>query len=239
MTKIETAVNKAIEIAFDDSHGYDQLYRWGEKGDYDCSSFILTCLRFAGIDTGAATYTGNLKAELTKHGFEEIPYRKGMELKRGDILLYDKYNPNTKKHDGHTLFYLGNKKIVQASINEKGTAIGGQPGDQTGKEISIGNFYEYSKGWQDVLRYKESEVITVDVKLPQLQKGSKCPEVGTVQVLLNSLGFVGKNGKKLTVDHDFGANVEYAVKNFQKSKGIGQDGIVGAKTWPLLLKSDY
>lgn len=239
MTKIETAVNKAIEIASDDIHGYDQLYRWGEKGDYDCSSLVITCLRFAGIDTGNATYTGNLKAELTKHGFEAIPYKKGIELKRGDILLYDKYNPNTKKHDGHTLFYLGNKKIVQASINEKGTAIGGQPGDQTGKEISIGNFYEYSKGWQDVLRYKESEVITVDVKLPQLQKGSKCPEVGTVQVLLNSLGFVGKNGKKLTVDHDFGANVEYAVKNFQKSKGIGQDGIVGAKTWPLLLKSDY
>ena len=81
--------------------------------------------------------------------------------------------------------------------------------------------------------------MTVDITMPVLQKGSRCAEVGTVQTLLNALGYRGVNGRPLTVDHDYGANCEYAVKNFQKACGMGQDGIVGAKTWPALLKSNY
>jgi hypothetical protein len=154
-----------------------------------------------------------------------------MSLIRGDILLNEKY---------HTAMYIGNGKIAQFSINEKGKTTGGVPGDQTGRESSVGNFYEYSKGWDYVLRYQEKEEdIIVNVELRQIQLGSQCPEVGTVQTLLNALGYLGKNGKPLTVDHQFGQNVEYAVKNFQKAHGIGQDGIVGAKTWPAILKADY
>ena len=228
-TTIESAVNWAVGIARDDSHGYDQIHRQGP--DYDCSSLVINAYEQAGVPVkeNGATYTGNMRAAFTKCGFKAIAYAKGMTLKRGDVVLNERH---------HTLLYLGNGKMVQASSSEKG-GITGTTGDQTGREIYVGNFYEFSKGWDYVLRYNESEVITVNIELPQLQKGSKCAEVGTVQVLLNSLGFVGKNGKRLTVDHDYGSNVEYAVKNFQKSKGIGQDGIVGAKTWPLLLKSDY
>ena len=34
-----------------------------------------------------------------------------------------------------------------ASIGENGKAVGGVRGDQTGKELSIQNFYVHSKGW--------------------------------------------------------------------------------------------
>ena len=37
--KIEAAVNWAIQIANDNSHGYDQANRWGP--DYDCSSLLI------------------------------------------------------------------------------------------------------------------------------------------------------------------------------------------------------
>ena len=171
-----------------------------------------------------------MRSAFVKCGFKAIKYVKGMALKRGDVLLNEKH---------HTLLYLGDKKMVQASSNEKGGIYNGKTGDQTGREIYVGNFYEFSKGWDYVLRYEVSEVITVNITMPVLQKGSKCPEVGTVQTLLNALGFVGKNGRRLTVDHDYGQNVEYAVKNFQKAHNIGQDGIVGARTWPELLKADY
>ena len=33
-----------------------------------------------------------------------------------------------------------------------------------------------------------------------------------------------------------GAKTEYAVKSFQKGKGVTVDGIVGEKTWNKLLK---
>jgi hypothetical protein len=161
-----------------------------------------------------------------------------MTLVKGDILMYHRVE-NGKVH-GHTVLYIGNNKIAQASINEKGTATGGKTGDQTGREICVGNFYIPSKySWDCVLRYNEEEVRTVDITLPVLQKGSRGAEVGTAQTLLNALDYRGANGKPLTIDHDFGKNVEFAVKNFQRACGMGQDGIIGAKTWSALLSANY
>ena len=237
MSKIETYIAYMMELVTNPVHGYDQNHRWGE--DYDCSSAIITAVQSViPVKDAGATYTGNMKSAFTKCGFRAIPYSKGMSLIRGDILLCHKVI--NKKVYGHTAMYIGNGKIAQFSINEKGKTTGGVPGDQTDRESSVGNFYEYSKGWDYVLRYEEKEEdIIVNVELRQIQFGSQCPEVGTVQTLLNALGYLGKNGKPLTVDHQFGQNVEYAVKNFQKAHGIGQDGIVGAKTWPAILKADY
>jgi len=232
MGVIDKAVSWAIAIANDNSHGYDQIHRWLNP-DVDCSSLVIMSFEQAGVPVkeAGATYTGNMKSAFTKCGFKALPYLKGMPLKRGDVLLNEKH---------HTALYLGDKKIVQASINEKGGITGGKGGDQTGKEVLVCNFYEYSRGWDYVLRYQEQkEDIIVNVELRQIQLGSQCPEVGTAQTLLNALGYLGKNGKVLTVDHQFGQNVEFAVKNFQKAHGIGQDGIMGAKTWPALLKADY
>lgn len=228
MSRIDKAIEWAVGIANDNSHGYDQIHRQGP--DYDCSSLVINAYEQAGVKVkeAGATYTGNMRSAFVKCGFKAIKYVNGMALKRGDVLLNEKH---------HTLLYLGDKKMVQASSNEKGGIYNGKTGDQTGREIYVGNFYEFSKGWDYVLRYEVSEVTTVNITMPVLQKGSKCTEVGTVQVLLNSLGFVGKNGKRLTIDHVYGQNVEFAVKNFQKSKDITPDGIVGPKTWKALLTS--
>ena len=48
MSKIENAVARAEAIALDDSHGYDQVDRWG-KPNYDCSGLVIRCLEDAGI----------------------------------------------------------------------------------------------------------------------------------------------------------------------------------------------
>ncbi len=229
MSIINNAVTWAVNIANDNSHGYDQIGRWGP--DYDCSSLVISAYEQAGLKVkeAGASYTGNMKNAFVKCGFSALPYKKGMALYKGDVLLNEKH---------HTALYIGDDMIVQATSNEKGGIYNGVDGDQTGREIATGRFYEYSKGWDYVLRYNE-EVETVNIILPVLKKGSKCAEVGMVQALLNSLGYVGKNGKPLTTDHDYGTNTEYAVKNFQKAHGIGQDGITGVKTYNALLRADY
>ena len=59
----EKATKYMLNLATDDSHGYDQTYRWGERGDYDCSSAVISAYQYAGVpvkDDGA-TYTGNMK----------------------------------------------------------------------------------------------------------------------------------------------------------------------------------
>lgn len=229
MTVINNATAWAVNIANDNSHGYDQIGRWGP--DYDCSSLVISAYEQAGVKVkeAGATYTGNMRTAFVKCGFNAIPYKKGMTLYKGDVLLNEKH---------HTALYIGDGQIVQASCNEKGGIYNGKDGDQTGREIATGRFYEYSKGWDYVLRYNE-EVKTVNIILPVLSKGSKCPEVGMVQALLNSLGYTGKTGRPLSTDHDFRNNTEYAVKNFQRAHKLGQDGVVGEKTYNALLRADY
>lgn len=144
--KVENAVQWMINISNDDSHGYDQDNRWGP--DYDCSSLVISGYEQAGVPlkTNGATYTGNLKSVALSLGFKEISisdWSDTSQFKRGDIILNEQL---------HVCCYIGNGQIVQASINELGTATGGQTGDQTGKEILVRDYYIYSKGWDCVLR---------------------------------------------------------------------------------------
>jgi hypothetical protein len=231
MSIIETAIQWAVGIAADNSHGYDQIHRWGP--DYDCSSLVISAYRAAGLELKGATYTGNMRAAFIKDGFKSIPYKKGMSLFRGDVLLNEKH---------HTALYIGDGKIVQASINEKGKITGGKTGDQTGGEIAVRRFYEYKHGWDCILRFLAAEpddTRYIEMEVPRLTKGMRRAEVGTVQVLLNALGYAGKNGRPLKIDCDYGANTEYAVSLFQASKGLPSDGICGKLTWPALISSNY
>ena len=59
-----------------------------------------------------------------------------------------------------------------------------------------------------------------------LKKGSKGEDV---KVLQRALG--------ITDDGDFGPGTEKAVKEFQKNHGLVADGIVGNKTWEIILSS--
>lgn len=72
MSKVETATMWMINHANDDSFGYDQAYRWGERGDYDCSSAVISAWRSAGFSLSGATYTGNMKRAFLAEGFNDV-----------------------------------------------------------------------------------------------------------------------------------------------------------------------
>lgn len=244
MSKIEKAIEWALNIANDSSHGYDQASRWGPN--YDCSSLVISAWQAAGVPvkTKGATYTGNMKYVFTRCGFEDVAKKAGVVLstgaglKRGDILLHER---------NHTAMYLGNGRIVQASINERGGITGGQSGDQTGGEILVRNYYNYP--WGVVLRYVgedagaveevTSEVVgggsdmgTCTPTLPLLQHGSKGASVRALQTLLKLHGY---KLPKYGVDGDFGAETVAAVKQFQAAAKLTVDGVVGAQTWKALV----
>lgn len=151
MTKTEKAVQWMISTANNPLHGYDQKYRWGERGDYDCSSAVITAWETAGVPvkSAGATYTGNMYSAFKKCGFVDVTQsvnpKTGSGLVRGDVLL---------NRRSHTAMYIGSGQLVQASINEKGTATGGSPGDQTGREFLIRSYYNFP--WDYVLRYPKA-----------------------------------------------------------------------------------
>lgn len=143
MGVIETALQWALNIANDNSHGYDQTNRWGP--DYDCSSLVITAFKKAGLNL-KSIYTGNMKADFMANGFADVTSKinlqTGAGLVKGDVLLNQAH---------HTALYIGDGMIVHASGNEKGGARGGQIGDQTGREICTRTYYNYP--WDTILRY--------------------------------------------------------------------------------------
>lgn len=154
MSVIETAVNWAVSIANDPSHGYDQTSRDGPN--YDCSSLICWAYYNAGLNTrpGYTPATGTMRTVFLNAGFIDVTgqvNRATQEgLLRGDVLLVP---------GEHTEMYLGNGQNVAASINELGTTTGGQSGDQTGREIWVRSYYNYP--WTYVLRYPEPQGLSI------------------------------------------------------------------------------
>lgn len=239
MTRQETinkAVAWAVGIADDPAHGYDQQHRWSP--DFDCSSFVITAWQQAGVPvkTSGASYTGDMYWAFLKCGFRDVTnsvnLNTGANLQKGDVVL------NTKHH---TELYIGNGKMVKASINELGGTTGGKTGDQTGREIYIGNYYKPSYGWDYVLRYyggEEEEKPTVDpvtlpcfVKLPMLQRGDKGEYVRALQILLIGRGYAMP---KYGADADFGGETESALQRFQEDHGLYADGVAGNLTYAKL-----
>ena len=234
MSIIQDAVGWARRIAADDSHGYDQTNRWG--ADYDCSSFVISAYKAAGVPL-ECTYTGDMRGDMLRRGFADVTasvnLSTGAGVQEGDVLL------NCARH---TALALGGGRIVQASINERGTATGGQPGDQTGREIYERAYYNYP--WDCVLRYvgdasaadeddniEYAPTYWYAVALPCLKPGMTDGAVETVQTLLSAYGYYTGS---VTCKMDE-ATVA-AVKAYQTAHDLDVDGEVGGMTWADLLR---
>lgn len=135
------------------SLGYDQSNRWDirDGGECDCSSLVIWALRRAGFDTGSASYTGDLSDNLTKRGWQRLPFAID-SVKAGDILL------NDMNHVCAVISGSGRTAtIAQASIDERGRVTGGASGDQSGNETNTRQVYVYAYGWDCILRYGGSD----------------------------------------------------------------------------------
>lgn len=78
---------------------------------------------------------------------------------------------------------------------------------------------------------------TCSVSLGEFLVGAVDPEIKTIQVLLNSKGYRGKDGRVLDVDGELGTNTAYAITNLQKQAGMINInyGTVSTKTWGIIL----
>lgn len=143
-------------------HGYSQPGRHGTsghcsvktdagvvkvtKGDRDCSSAVCEAWELALAGT---TYDGLITRYNWTGGMREMFVGSGLfswqavtaNAQRGDIYLDE---------ENHTAMALGGGKIGHFTGSETG-GIGGAPGDQTGRESRIQDYYRGS--WDGVLHY--------------------------------------------------------------------------------------
>lgn len=66
---------------------------------------------------------------------------------------------------------------------------------------------------------------------PVLRRGSQGQAVRTAQYLLRD------QGQGVTVDGQFGSGTETAVRAVQQARGLQSDGVVGADTWAVLIRT--
>ena len=231
----KSALDWMLNLARDDSHGYDQQYRWGERGDYDCSSAVISSYRQASVPL-SCTYTGDMRQDMLRHGFQDVTgsvnRANGSGMLPGDVLLNEVH---------HTAMYAGDGQEVEASVNEKGTATGGKPGDQTGREILVRGYRNYP--WDCVLRYVGNGKPVPDVPTGKpynftvhtIRRGSKGADVLLLQRLLRGMSFRDDDNVVLVRDGDFGEKTEQALRKFQAKNGLEVDGICGPASWGKLL----
>ena len=254
------AVDFAVRIANDNSHGYSQavrsLYNIINPKSFDCSSLALTAYYYAlqknGLTAQAnylkanCSYTGNM-LKMLNAGFEIVARNQTAHAKmiKGDLEL------NTTHH---VAMAIDKDNIVHARSSEGTT----DTKDNSGNEIRTQPWYLYSHGWTHRLRFtgkgidfsklistSESKPTTTTTSKgsgymfePKLVKlGSEGTSVLLLQEILIARGFKGKNGKALSLSRKADENTIYALKAYQKSRNgvLVVDGECGEKTWKDLI----
>lgn len=132
----------------------------GAVAEADCSSSTLAAARRAGLPTGTASYTGDMREDLAAVGWAVIPYAQtggdADNLYPGDLLLSEAASGGV----GHVAAYTGDDTLAELWIDGNGdimgSAEGDGAGDDTGGESRVIDFYAHpytARGlWTHVLR---------------------------------------------------------------------------------------
>ena len=205
VTKKEVAALIMRHLCTHNAHGYTQdmsgrqgtgtetIDIYGVKytiksGDRDCSSAVISAYEAAGISCGGATYTGNMRKCMTGTG--NFVWRSMKFIAQmGDTYLNEK---------SHTAMCLSAEPdvLMEFSINEKGTALGGKVGDQkqSGEydegyghgESHLALYYDYP--WDGILQCVNEEIAFIieedgTISKPDKDDGYTVTEKKTVDIV--------------------------------------------------------
>lgn len=151
----------------------------------------------------------------------------------------DTYTVQTASGDALRLRKEPNTTSAQVGYIENGTTF-------TSKEVvkgetvkGVDTWVKYGGGYASGKYLTPTPVIIpseITVDLPVLKLGSTGGEVYTIQILLNELGCRDQSGNRLKYDKVFGDKTQYALMQYQQTRGLTVTGICDEATWNRILK---
>ena len=221
----------SFKVIIDTYNSHTPLAR-GVKMQYDwewCATFVSA----VAIKLG---YTDIIPTECSCSKMIELLKKLGSFVEDdsvvpapGWIMFYDWQDTSGKADNKGSSDHVG---IVEKVDGNTITVIEGNY-SQSVKRRTIAVNGKYIRGY-GVPKY-DTETTTKEeytMEMRYLKKGCKGEDVRALQILLIGRGYsCGSAG----ADGDFGSATDSAVRNYQKAKGIGVDGVVGPKTMSSLL----
>jgi peptidoglycan hydrolase-like protein with peptidoglycan-binding domain len=249
----EKAAKYMEEICANNSFGYSQYTRWdgynsivanggkvqGARGDFDCSSLVISCYALAGLPiTTGSGYTGTIEKTMLDSG-KFTAYKDAQHIykdiygKRGGIYL------NTKNH---VCMALSNGSMAAASPKPDNKVETPKPNTTSSSTSTTYSLTDFVTDVQVVLGASVDgiagpETLNKTITVSRYRNATH-PVVKYIQKRLLAMG------KKLPVygaDGDFGAETEAAVKSLQQdiypTQYYNVDGEISrrAATWEKLL----
>lgn len=192
--------------------GYDQGQRWTwldktnrriiPNKETDCSTLCAGLAYLGGwnVNISGTCWTGNLDVLMKNAGWKVYKYTSISDVKTGDMVL---------KKGAHVVLCIGPNQWLSAQNDERGKSSGGQPGNQTGKEVVIRAPYTRAGmgGWDYILRPPADPV----VKPPKPNKPSVNFRVGSWNV------------KKGTLQKEYDADANFIIKKLRCSLSLLQE----------------
>ena len=183
------------------------------KKTYCCNPAVTAAYAHGGCDQAALKKcrSGSSYVESSfekSHSWKKIGKPKFSELKKGDVLYYE------KKDSCHYAVYLGNGKLFEAA--------GGDDNVRGSKKWKNSIHVRDIEGWgsfQGAFRYIASVNATCCI-----YPGEVSDRVADMQEFLKWYGY------KIETDRCFGDNTMEALADFQKKSGIAVDKICGPNT---------
>ena len=131
------------------------------------------------------------------------------------------------------IFGDGTADAVRAFQRLYGLSETGEVGFPTWEQL-----YRAYRGILETLPQGFFDSTTLPYPGTVLRFGSSGPYVEALQTYLNFIGNTYPEIPKITVDGDYGASTENAVRAYERVKGLNQSGIVSSRLWSSIA-SDY
>lgn len=87
-----------------------------EGGLLSCAFFVSSIIKMFNLIESVHTTVNNTVEDMMRSGWLDIPIK---EIKKGDVLVWDKKEFDDGSIHGHIGFYMGNNKAISHSCHKK------------------------------------------------------------------------------------------------------------------------